>query len=152
MPLLINQSSNISLHFSLRLSKRLAGFDLVVIGLTVLTAIFHWLWFLSWFLWYRVATNENTTEPKVPSDKVEVDTMNWLTATDVCVKIATDMLFVVITIRSCPHSYLSIWLVARVTWLVPLVETTGNVYPSAPAVFTPCSLLYWGRQAVLRNR
>jgi hypothetical protein len=49
------------------------------------------------------------------------------------------VLFVVITIRSSPHSYLFTWFVTRVTRLVPIVKTTGNVYLSAPAVFTSCS-------------
>ena len=50
IPLLINQS-NISLDFSLRLSKRLADSDLAVIGLTGIGPIWK-ISVLDWFLLY----------------------------------------------------------------------------------------------------
>ena len=50
IPLLINQS-NIFRDFSLRLSKRLAGSDLAVIGLTGIGPI-HKIFVLEWFLSY----------------------------------------------------------------------------------------------------
>jgi hypothetical protein len=34
------------------------------ISVTV-NSIFLWVWFLSWFLWYRVAANNEATEPRV---------------------------------------------------------------------------------------
>ena len=72
--------------------------------------IFQSLCFLSWFLWQRVATNKEATEPSVPSDisrnhnhylgnryRISVTNDHWYVP------------FVIITILFFPHS----WLITR---------------------------------------
>ena len=77
-----------------------------------------YLWFLSGFPWYRVATSNEATELRVPFVKVEsftVATMTWLTAMEyLCHKINTS--------RSFPHSWLITRFVTRWTRRVSLVE------------------------------
>ena len=99
-------------------------------------SIFHSLWFVSGFPWYRIADTHEATEPRIPFGKVEVITSKLLWSPPHSHGYVP---LVVSTSCFCPHSWLVTSFVARLTLWVQLVEQElliTSEHISSPSVFS----------------